>query len=129
MGKNPTYFLLLAFLGLVAILGYRYDQYVLKQNYLLEVAVSCDPAAQSCFAVDCDPEDPECDATPYAKVTILAKDAPACLQEHSCESFSCGSVESCTETFCSEESLVEGEICAIPDEPEPELVAEPETDS
>lgn len=119
MQNWSRYLLLLALLAIVGIAGYRYEQYVLARNFLMEVQVPCDPASEACFALACDSEDEECDTTPYKKVEVLASEAPACAEEHTCEAFTC-SGDSCSETYCAEDTLEEGEQCVIPVEPEPQ---------
>lgn len=79
---------------------------------MLEVGAPCNPEIEKCFVSDCSSEDdPECDLTPYKKVEILAKEAPSCLEEHSCESFGCNQIKSCSITYCDNKSKEEGEIC------------------
>lgn len=95
-----------------AIVWYRYDQYVVQRNFIIHAAAPCDSSEGTCFVADCSPEDDEtCDLTPYKKVELLANKAPACLEEHTCASFACAAIDSCTETYCDEESLEEGEVC------------------
>ncbi len=112
MEKTQKYWLALFAIIVISVIGYRYYDYVVQRNFLLEVNVTCDPATDTCFVMDCVPaEDPFCDITPYKKVELLASEAPACLEEHACEAFSCGASESCTETFCSDDTREEWEIC------------------
>lgn len=111
MKKGPVPLLIIFLLVILGIFAYRYDQYLLKQNYLIDAQVPCDPSQEQCFAVDCSDDDPECDTTPYKKVEMLAAEAPACLVEEGCEAFSC-STESCQITFCSDDTLEDGEVCA-----------------
>ncbi|MES2225726.1 MAG: hypothetical protein V4480_02855 [Patescibacteria group bacterium] len=114
--RSPRYFLVLSIAAILGIVGYRYDQYLVEKQYTLRVDVSCDSAAESCFAADCTPDSgPDCDPTPYKKVEIRAADAPACLEEHSCEHFSCAGIASCTLSLCSGDVLEDGEKCATPD--------------
>jgi hypothetical protein len=109
--NNPLkYFFIVTLIFIFCIIGYRYYDYVYKQNFILSVSVTCDPAIHSCFVWDCGEEE-GCDATPYEKIEILAYQAPQCLEEHNCESFSCTGLESCTVTYCSEDTLSEGEKC------------------
>jgi hypothetical protein len=115
MNKNPANLLILIILVLLAVIVYRYDQYILKKNFLLNIAANCDPSIESCFVVNCSPEeDEECDQTPYKKIEILASEAPMCLQEHSCDSFECESGTSCVAVYCSENTLEEWEVCSLP---------------
>jgi hypothetical protein len=118
MDKAQKYWLLFFIFAVLVVAGYRYQQYILQENFLLEVNTTCDPAVDSCFVVDCSPEeDPFCDTTPYKKIEIKTYEAPECLQEHICENFSCTGKETCTETFCSDEVLEDGESCTVKEEP------------
>lgn len=103
---------LLSSLFLLAIIGFRYHQYIVDQNFLLYLNGPCDPANESCFIEDCSAGDESCQAVPYIKIELLAKDAPNCLEEHTCESFSCEGLNQCEITYCSEDALEEGEVCA-----------------
>jgi hypothetical protein len=110
MNKFSKYFFVLIILSLICVMGYRYYEYIYLRNFLLDVNVPCDPTTEQCFVADCEPG-PDCDSTPYAKVEIIAHDAPVCLEEHACESFSCDGINSCNVTYCSADSLVDGEVC------------------
>ena len=80
---------------------------------MLFTTIACDPTEKSCFVSDCSVDnDPECDVSPYMKVEINAHQAPKCLEEHTCEAFVCTEeLESCSITYCSEDTIEEGEIC------------------
>lgn len=110
MNKLSKYFFVVMIFSLMSVVAYRYYEYVYRQNFLLETNISCDPATASCFVADCLSEI-ECDKTPYEKIEILARDAPKCLEEHDCENFSCTEINSCKVTYCSTDSLTEGEKC------------------
>ncbi len=111
MNKGSTWWIVFFALVIVLVAGMRYYDYVVKKNFLFDVAVECDPSSETCFVWDCDVNDPECDSTPYKKVEILAQNSPKCLEEHSCENFSCDGLEECSVTTCSDETLDEGEVC------------------
>lgn len=98
-------------LAVAFTIWFRFDQYVKQGNYTILATTVCDPTTQECFVADCDASDELCDKTPYQKVSILAADAPICLKEYSCETFSCGMIDSCVSNPCSEETLEEGEVC------------------
>ena len=99
--------------AVVAIVAFRYHQYVVARVYPIEANTVCDPAVHSCFVADCSPADgPACDRTPYEKVSVFAHDAPACLEEHTCASFSCEGRRACAITYCSEQAIKQGETCA-----------------
>jgi hypothetical protein len=112
MNKDTKY--LLFFLGLIVlvIVGYRYQQYVINRNFTLLVNTVCDSQTEKCFVMDCVEGEEGCDKTPYKKVELVAKDAPQCLEEHTCTSFSCGKLENCTVSYCTEDTLEDGEVCA-----------------
>lgn len=114
MNKDTKFFIFGIIVLMMIIGAIRYDQYVIQRNFILDVNTSCDPTTESCFVWDCDPKtDEECDQTPYKKVEILEREAPKCLEEHECENFTCEGKDSCTVTYCSEDTIVEeeGEVC------------------
>lgn len=106
-------FLLLALGALVLVtFAVRYKEYVVAKNFTIYAHTACASGASSCFTSRCEDGDdsPEC-SQGYTKIEILAQEAPKCLLEHSCGSFSCNGYSSCTQTFCSKENLEEGEAC------------------
>jgi hypothetical protein len=108
MKKYPVGIFVIVILGFACIAGYRYKDYVIDRNFVLSVNTICDPSSELCF-------DPVTDYSfndfPYKKVEIIAKNAPPCLEEHMCESFSCDNIDGCTVIYCSEETKWEGELC------------------
>ena len=113
MDKAPKGFLFLILLITLIVVFYRYQQYVVDKNFILNVNTVCDPNIENCFTADCLPgTDSECDTTPYKKVKILDRYAPKCLEEHNCSSFSCEKYNSnCYVTYCSPDTLENGEKC------------------
>ena len=108
------FLLILALIG--GIVWYRYDQYVIAGNFILHADTACDPQKHSCFVLDCIPgETPDCEIMPYQKVDIIANQAPTCLAEHLCTDFSCAESQDCSITYCSNETLEEGEVCTTND--------------
>lgn len=110
---NKSRYLLIA-LGIIVLVTVivRYDQYVNKKDFLLFTTESCNPHLEFCFVAACSPEeDPECDITPYKKITMPADKAPSCLFEHTCENFICNPYDRCETTYCSENSIEIGEGC------------------
>ena len=100
----------------------------IARDYLVTVETICSPEAQSCFARDvCDTEDQVCSEgdtpteTSYYKIVERkafafpetcasgSADSPLCA-DMSCRP---GEAE-CTETFCSDETVPEGERCVGP---------------
>ena len=116
MKSNTKKEIVLIIAILFIIIGFRYEQYVVERNFMLDVNVNCIEGEKGCFVADCDPADSEdCDTTHYKKVSILASEAPKCLEEHSCEAFSCSGLHNCAVVLCNDESLEEGEVCVPED--------------
>lgn len=109
--RLPVVLLLIAFCALV-VSGFRYYDYVGRHNFMLHAYAPCDPVSEACFSPNCSPvDDLSCPSGPYKKVEILDADAPRCLIEHSCSTFSCNDIASCKVTYCSNETSEEGESC------------------
>lgn len=115
--RGCTLSVLIALLAIALLLGAAVARYLAysQGDYLITASVPCDPTSGSCFVTKCG-EDAEasCDATPYAKATLQAREAPTCLEEHSCTAFSCAGRETCTVAFCSDDTAAEGERCTRP---------------
>lgn len=90
------------------IASYRYNQYILDGDFILNVNVDCEQGEENCF-------DPSSDSSfgdfPYKKVEIFSRNAPKCLEEHTCGVFSCEGIKGCSVTYCSDETNLEGESC------------------
>ena len=111
--QSPISFLLLVAVLVFSVVGFRYYEYVVNRNFIINVYTACNPSTEQCFVSDCSPEDDlSCPNGPYKKIEIRDADAPQCLEEHTCTNFICGDIASCTATYCSEENLEEGESCA-----------------
>jgi hypothetical protein len=109
-GKNNSIYLSIIVMILVIIVGaYRTYEYIVRKNFIIEVDTVCNPEINSCFSS----EELNFGQNPYEKVKIMAKYADSCLYEHTCEQFSCGELsdESCEITFCSDQTVIEGETC------------------
>ena len=89
MRTHTTAWITALILIVALVVGARYYTYIVKRDFLIEASTICDSSTEACFTADCDTEDPECDLTPYKKVEIVANEAPECLEEHRCESFTC----------------------------------------
>lgn len=99
-------------IALAIIFWYRYEEYLLRQNFLVNAFVPCNPSLGTCFISDCSPEDdPSCDTEPYMKATLPANEAPLCVLNHTCNSFSCDGLASCEITTCDDSSIEDGETC------------------
>lgn len=106
--------LLVLLLATLAAIGGRFYGYVVAKDFTAYFYGDCDAETSSCFVADCDPADPLCDSTPYTKLAVPFTNTPSCLLEYACEDFSCQETTGCEETFCSDDSLEDGEICTSP---------------
>ena len=112
---NAKYILIVIIGALAVVIGFRYEEYVVRREFTLLVNAPCDPSVHICFVSDCSPkEDPGCYVGPYEKVEILSREAPVCLEERACSSFTCDSYKQCSISFCDESSLENGESCVGP---------------
>lgn len=97
-------------LVLLSVVVGRYQGYLVDRDFILQTTTSCDPGTAACFVSACLPgAAPDCE--PYAKVEVLAHDAPACLEEHACAAFTCQGRLDCSVSYCSEAALEDGERC------------------
>ena len=114
MKLDPQFPILLSLFALIiiAVIGFRYYEYVLRGDFMMNVYAPCDPSVEKCFVSDCSPaDDLSCPIGPYKKVEVREGDAPRCLEEHQCASFTCAGIASCTATYCSDATLEDGESC------------------
>lgn len=112
MNRNSKYPIIMLALLTLIVGGYRYYQYVVEGNFLLEVNMACDPQHEACFSPSADSG---IGSGPYKKVEINAHYAPKCLEEHNCENFSCQNIPAgkCTMIHCSDSTRTEGEECLL----------------
>ena len=111
MKIKSQYVVVLIIIIFLVTCGYRYYQYVINKNFTIDVNTSCDINKDKCFSYL---EEDGTVSEPYKKVTLLAKYALSCLEEHTCPNFSCPTdikEDDCLTTYCSEDILDEGESC------------------
>lgn len=112
MNRRPAYLITIVLFAILLVAAYRYQQYIVDRAFLLKADTACDLAAHSCFASNCSPaDDPACDPAPYEKVEVLAHDAPACLEEHTCDAFICEGRRDCAINYCTADAVQDGERC------------------
>jgi hypothetical protein len=112
MKNKLKHLLVLIILVVVFVIMYRYDQYIIKKNFILEVSISCDSSKETCFVMDCSVDiDPDCDKNPYKKIKISATYAPICLEEHTCDDFTCDNLNDCSTLICSDDNKESWETC------------------
>ncbi|MCX6755113.1 MAG: hypothetical protein NT068_01040 [Candidatus Nomurabacteria bacterium] len=110
MKKNTKAIIVIIPILFLVIFSYRYYQYIIQKNYILEVNTICNSEIENCF----DSSDLSFGQNPYKKVRVLDKYAPKCLEEHNCDSFYCPvslGKDKCEITYCSDETKVDGEGC------------------
>lgn len=106
-------FFVVLFVLVFGIIAHNYDRYYLVRHFPVHAFTLCDTAAHSCFESAGD-QDLSYQSGPYEKVEMDAAYAPSCLEEHTCSDFSCGTTGTCAITYCSEDTLEEGETCSAP---------------
>ncbi len=119
--EKSKWFFLLLFLSIGISVGYAYYRFVYARNYSVEMHVPCDPAANTCFVLVCDPEAEECSGDPIQDTTFhsvldkMAYAIPACdPKEDACmASLVCNDGEkNCMMSYCEESALEDGERCS-----------------
>ena len=101
---------LAGFVFLIAL--HNYERYYVSKDYPVSVFTACDTSKNSCFMIDPELAFFSIQEGPYEKVEINASVAPACLDEHACERFSCEGIGGgCKITYCSEDVIEDGEFC------------------
>ena len=110
-----TVFLLLL-IGTISVTVYMYG---VKKDYFVSGQASCDPAVESCFYLPCAEDDDTCDPANveyYKKVEKKASNLELCdPAAGDCDPLVCSvGEESCTVTYCSADTVDEGEECSIP---------------
>lgn len=113
MARGLNLFLGFSFLIILVVVGIQYKRMIVDQDYILYSHVSCDPTFESCFVLNCDITEQDCDNTPYKKIEKKAYNAPNCdLSKPECIDLACEvGEESCSIILCTEDSLEEGEVC------------------
>ena len=114
--KRDLNYLIVAIIFIIVFVGgYRYYQYMIERNFTIEVNMICDSQTKNCFTSS---NDLGYGQDPYEKVTLTARYAPQCLEEHTCDSFSCPSIleksSICEVTYCSNDTKDDGEECMGP---------------
>jgi hypothetical protein len=119
MDKKSKIVLIGVFIIIFAVIGFKYKQFFLDQDFTFITRVSCSPTTEHCFRTTCDGE---CDissniifmdGSPYKRVSLPRYNAPQCLEETTCPNFKCKESDKCSITYCSSETLEDGEECVI----------------
>lgn len=113
MNKNKLLvFLLLIGMLTTTVFVKNFFHYFLEKNYSVDTYTSCNPAEKNCFKLNDDLKGLSFNIQPYYKVSMEARYAPKCLEEHTCVNFKCPAEdESCTVIYCSTDKTEDGESC------------------
>jgi hypothetical protein len=111
MNRSTVPVLSVIVLLLLILIGYRYNNYILHKDFIIDATAPCITGG-TCFMADCAPGDASCDPTPYVKVSLPAAEAPECLVNNDCDQFSCEGLQGCQIIYCSQDVLDDGETCA-----------------
>lgn len=123
MEKKSQLFFIFLFLLIFWAVSASYYRYVVKQDYVIETEMDCDPSLEVCFMRICDPEiDGECtgdleeDTSYYKIVRRNAKNIPLCdTNDERCQMFVCPErEEECEILLCDERTVEEGATCNNP---------------
>ena len=109
--KKTIAFLATVLFLIVLVSFHNFVRYHINRDYELIGYTSCDQNFNNCFISDEKLIDFAFYTKPYAKVSINAKYAPDCLNEHTCLNFSCDGIPSCVLSYCDAESTEPGEHC------------------
>ncbi|MDD3487719.1 MAG: hypothetical protein PHF35_05120 [Candidatus Moranbacteria bacterium] len=133
--KSKVLFVFLGILIIGSIAG-TYWKIVVKRDYMIQAQIDCDPAEEKCFVWECDPNsteegeactgDPESDIWYYKILNRNAKNIPLCDPDtdENCTAYECNPGEKdCSEEFCDEENVPDGESC---NDPEQYLIENPQ---
>ena len=116
--KSKIFFIILGLL-IAGSVGATYYRIIIKKDYIVEAQIDCDPAINSCFVWECDPEsdvdgekctgDESVDIWYYSIVKRSASRIPLCNQEDpNCEALICEENEpECENIYCNNETKEE----------------------
>lgn len=136
MDKKSKIFFLVFLLLIIGSVALTYWRIMVKRDYIISAQTSCDPALESCFVYECDPEDPEdpeCATLPeeerisyYKLIDKNAKNIPLCDAEAESDSAEAGKCpkeltceegeEECETILCDDSNVPEGESCNDPEQ-------------
>jgi hypothetical protein len=117
MDKKSKIILISVFIIISAVVSFKYKQFFLDRDFLFLTQVNCNPATEQCFRVICNGP---CDTSsqimfmggsPYKYIELPRYKAPQCLEEVTCPDFVCKETDKCSITYCSADTLGDGEEC------------------
>jgi hypothetical protein len=118
MDRKSKILTILFFLLLIVTVFFTIYKYGVKNDYLIYGFSPCDPQVESCFYYPCEEGDDTCNSNEieyYKKVEKKAPSIELCdTEDERCNPLNCDLGEKdCTEFFCSDDLLDEGEACSI----------------
>ena len=106
--KKSRPFKIVVVLVFLAVLGFSYYNFFIKNDFLVTKQVECDPTTEACFVSDCEANDSECDTeTTYKKIEAPSKYAGSDYEKFTCEAGD----PNCKVITCSPETVEAGEKC------------------
>ena len=106
------------FVSLVFVLVALFSRFYILRDYTLKDEVECDPQSEVCFERLCLEEcEPNAEPEHYKVRKVRASDILLCdphLEE--CPVIDCSALLSCSEEYCTDENVPEGEECTQPED-------------
>jgi hypothetical protein len=104
MEKGTKIILTLIGIAILITVGIKYMQFYIYKDFTFLTQVDCNPATEACFKLLEENQDFETniiyyDGSPYKYVEMPATIAPACLEETTCQDFTCDQVGGGCETY------------------------------
>lgn len=97
---------------LVFIVGLKYVEYFVQEDFMVFAYVNCDPETEACFQYDCADWCEDAgpwkfyEGDPYKKLRLSSNNAPACLEAMTCLDMTCADIGGDCETiYCSDETV------------------------
>ncbi len=119
MDRKSKILLVIFFLLLIGTVSVTVYKYGIKKDYLISGQAPCDIQTEACFYFPCEEGDDTCNPVEieyYKKVEKKASNIELCDPAvEGCNPLVCSAgEESCTVTYCSADTVDEGEECSIP---------------
>ena len=114
MDRKSKILILIFALVIVSTFLWKYHTILQKHDFIIDTHIACDSSVNVCFTTVCDVESGEdCTDAVYAKLQKRAIDIPLCDKfKDNCPELTCAIGEpDCSITYCSDESLDDGESC------------------
>lgn len=94
MKRKFPYFLVLFVILLTILIIQKFDQYILKSDYLIEVSVECDINQENCLETIC--EEVDCEQEYFKIYQVPATIVKKCSYDKNCIKNSCEETLECS---------------------------------